>query len=41
MILEIKYRGKRKKKKKKHKHVETKQYITKQPIDHQKNQRGY
>ena len=35
--LEINYQ---KKKLKKHKHVEAKQYITKQPMHHQRNQRG-
>ena len=35
--LEINYK---KKNCKKHKHVEAKQYITKQPMDHWRNQRG-
>ena len=37
MRLEINYRGK---KRKKHKHMEAKQYITKEPRDHWRNQRG-
>ena len=37
MRLEISYK---KKNPKKHKHVDTKKYATKQPMDHQGNQRG-
>ena len=37
MRLETNYRGK---KRKKHKHMEAKQYITKQPRHHWRNQRG-
>ena len=42
MILEVKYTEKETVKKKKHKlfFCETKQYVTKQPMDHQRNQRG-
>ena len=44
MRLEINYRQKKKnknkKKIKKQKHMEAKQYVTKQPMDHWKNQRG-